>query len=98
MANGHGGKREGAGRPKGSTNKIQGDEFLSKYKEFTGEDLTENIIESMHNLHVQGDDQCFRSFVIGLSKYLFDDVKKVDITTDGDKLGGFFNITKETKK
>ena len=41
--NGHGGARQGAGRPKGSTNKIKMEDLLANIEQHTGQDYAQQL-------------------------------------------------------
>ncbi len=84
---GRGGKREGAGRRSGSTNKIQGGEFLEEYKKIHGHSLKEDLARDMLSARARGDyDMLFR-YQTAFAKYYFSDVASQDITSKGEALG-----------
>lgn len=102
----HGGKRINAGRKKGSTNKITAQEFFTTYKKVTKGEYLEDLVkrlqktyelvntatsrkefdEAINNAHK------YDSFI---AKYLFTDVKELDITSNGETIGATFNFPKQ---
>lgn len=104
---GRGGKRAGAGRKKGSTNKITAEEFFTTYKKVTKGEYLEDLVKRLHKTYNQVETAVTRkefddainnahkydSFV---AKYLFSDVKEVDVTSNGETIGANFTFpTKE---
>ena len=89
---GPGGKRAGAGRKAGSTNKIQGGEFLEEYKRIHGSSLKEDLARDMLSARARGDyDMLFR-YQTAFAKYYFSDVAAQDITSNGKTLKAVFNF------
>jgi len=89
---GPGGKRKGAGRKVGSTNKIQGGEFLEEYKKIHGHSLKEDLVRDMLSARARGDfDMLFR-YQTAFAKYYFSDVAAQDITSKGKQLKAVFNF------
>ena len=89
---GRGGKREGAGRRSGSTNKIQGGEFLEEYKKIHGHSLKEDLARDMLSARARGDyDMLFR-YQTAFAKYYFSDVASQDVTSKGEALKAVFNF------
>jgi hypothetical protein len=95
-----GGKRQGAGRKKGSTNKITADEFLYAFRKKTKQDWLDLLIEKMelsHNLIVNAENDHLKQEALAtahkydtlLARYLFTDVKQVEVdhTTQGNAIG-----------
>jgi hypothetical protein len=89
---GPGGKRQGAGRKAGSTNKIQGGEFLEEYKKIHGSSLKEDLARDMLSARTRGDyDMLFR-YQTAFAKYYFSDVAAQDITSKGEQLKAVFSF------
>ena len=81
-----GGKRPGAGRKPGSTNKIQGGEFLEEYKKVHGNSLAEDLVRDMKDARERGDYDMLFKYQTAFSKYYFTDVATQDITSNGSAL------------
>lgn len=95
---GRGGKRAGAGRKLGSTNKIQGVEFLEEYKRVHGSSLKEDLARDMMNARLRGDFDMLFKYQTAFAKYYFADTaeQKVDVTSKGESIGAAFTFpTKE---
>jgi hypothetical protein len=91
-----GGKRVGAGRKTGSTNKIQGGEFLDEYKKVHGNTLKEDLAKDMLNARMRGDFEMLFKYQTAFAKYYFSDVAAQDITSAGKQIGASFTFpTKE---
>ena len=89
---GRGGKRLGAGRKAGSTNKIQGVEFLEEYKKIHGTSLKEDLARDMHEARMRGDYEMLYKYQTAFAKYYFADVATQDITSKGEALGASFTF------
>ena len=87
-----GGKRPGSGRKVGSTNKIQGVEFLEEYKKIHGTSLKEDLARDMHEARLRGDYEMLYKYQTAFAKYYFADVATQDITTKGQAIGANFNF------
>jgi hypothetical protein len=87
-----GGKRPGAGRKAGSTNKIQGVEFLEEYKKIHGTSLKEDLARDMHEARMRGDYEMLYKYQTAFAKYYFADVATQDITSKGEALGASFTF------
>ena len=87
-----GGRRSGAGRKHGSTNKIQGGEFLDEYKKVHGNTLKEDLARDMFNARMRGDYEMLFKYQTAFAKYYFSDVASQDITSKGEKLTAVFNF------
>lgn len=85
-----GGKRPGSGRKVGSTNKIQGVEFLEEYKKIHGTSLKEDLARDMHEARLRGDYEMLYKYQTAFAKYYFADVATQDITSKGQALGASF--------
>jgi len=89
---GSGGKRPGAGRKAGSTNKIQGGEFLEEYKKVHGNNLKEDLARDMLNARMRGDYEMLFKYQTAFAKYYFSDVATQDITSGGETLKAVFSF------
>ncbi len=87
-----GGKRVGAGRKTGSTNKIQGGEFLEEYKKAHGNSLKEDLAKDMLNARMRGDFEMLFKYQTAFAKYYFSDVATQDITSAGKAIGANFTF------
>lgn len=87
-----GGKRPGSGRKAGSTNKIQGVEFLEEYKKVHGSSLKEDLARDMHEARLRGDYDMLFKYQTAFAKYYFADIASVDITSKGEALGANFTF------
>jgi hypothetical protein len=87
-----GGKRPGSGRKPGSTNKIQGVEFLEEYKKIHGTSLKEDLARDMHEARMRGDYEMLYKYQTAFAKYYFADVATQDITSKGEALGASFTF------
>jgi len=85
---GPGGKRAGAGRKLGSTNKIQGVEFLAEYMRIHGNSLKEDLARDMYNARMRGDYEMLFKYQTTFAKYYFADEAKtqVDVTSGGQPM------------
>jgi hypothetical protein len=90
VKNKRGGKRPGSGRKVGSTNKIQGVEFLEEYKKIHGTSLKEDLARDMHEARMRGDYEMLFKYQTAFAKYYFADVATQDITSKGQALGASF--------
>jgi hypothetical protein len=89
---GRGGKRPGAGRKVGSTNKIQGVEFLEEYRKVHGNSLKEDLAKDMLDARMRGDYEMLFKYQTAFAKYYFADVATQDITSKGEALGASFTF------
>jgi hypothetical protein len=85
-----GGKRPGSGRKAGSTNKIQGVEFLEEYKKIHGTTLKEDLARDMHEARMRGDYDMLYKYQTAFAKYYFADVAAQDITSNGETIKASF--------
>jgi hypothetical protein len=91
-----GGARPNSGRPKGSTNKISHKDFLEEFEKQSGKTFNQFVIESILRAKYEINDELVSRYILGLSKYLMEDTKQVDITSMGQSLVPNFNFpTKE---
>ena len=100
---GRGGKRQGAGRKKGSTNKITAEEFFTTYKKVTKGEFLEDLVKRLQQTYNQVDTAVTRKefdeainnahkYDSFIAKYLFTDVKEVDVTSNGETIGANFTF------
>lgn len=89
-----GGKREGSGRPKGSTNKITPTEMLDDFHKKSGMSFHEFINEQIVDAYQAGDRELVSKYLLGFAKYLVQDVQEIkqDITSNGQTMGVGFNF------
>lgn len=85
---GRGGKRPGAGRKVGSTNKITGQDFLTEYLRVHGNSLTEDLVKDMLTARQNNDKEMLFKYQTAFAKYFFADTaeQKMDITSNGQTL------------
>jgi hypothetical protein len=101
-----GGARPGAGRPKGSTNKVTAQDFLEKYKKRFGVEYVDDILNNfaaanalLSTAGAVGDPQAIiealtmkHKYDTMVAKYIWKDVQELDVTTGGEKLQASFNF------
>lgn len=89
-----GGKREGSGRPKGSTNKITPTEMLTDFQQKAGMNFYEFINEQIVSAHNAGDRELVSKYLLGFAKYLVQDVQEIkqDVTSNGQTIGANFSF------
>lgn len=104
---GRGGKRAGSGRKKGSTNKITAEEFFTTYKKVTKGEYLEDLVKRLQQTYNQVETAVTRKefddainnahkYDSFIAKYLFTDIKEVDVTSNGQTIGANFTFpTKE---
>lgn len=100
---GRGGKRAGAGRKKGSTNKITAEEFFTTYKKVTKGEYLEDLVKRLQQTYNQVETAVTRKefddainnahkYDSFIAKYLFTDIKEVDVTSNGHTIGANFSF------
>jgi hypothetical protein len=84
-----GGKREGAGRPKGTTNKVSPVEMLNDFSQRSGMQFHEFINEQIVLAYQAGDKELVSRYLLGFAKYLVQDVQEIkqDVTSNGQTMG-----------
>lgn len=89
-----GGKREGSGRPKGSTNKITPTDMLDDFQQKAGMSFHEFINQQIVDAHNSGNSELVSKYLLGFAKYLVQDVQEIkqDITSNGQTMGVAFNF------
>lgn len=99
----HGGKRPNSGRKKGSTNKITAQEFFTTYKKVTKGEYLEDLVIRLQKTYEQVNTATSRKefddainnahkYDSFIAKYLFTDIKEVDVTSNGETIGANFNF------
>lgn len=86
-SSGRGGKRNGSGRPKGSTNKITPEEMLIDFKKQSGMTFHQFVNKQIIKAHNENNSELVSRYLLGFSKYLIKDVQEVDMTSNGETLG-----------
>lgn len=86
-ASSRGGVRLGAGRPKGTINKIGPEELARDFRKSSGgqtfsQFINKKIIEADQN----GDKELVAKLILGLSKYYISDTQQIDITSNGENI------------
>lgn len=100
---GRGGKRTGSGRKKGSTNKITAEEFFATYKKVTKGEYLEDLVKRIHQTYEQVETAVSRKefdeainnahkYDSFIAKYLFTDIKEVDVTSNGETIHANFTF------
>jgi len=88
-----GGKRNGAGRPKGSGNKVSPEELLADFKKQSGMHFDEFVNKQIIDAHNAGNHELVSRYILGMVKYYVSDVQKVDVTSNGEPIGVSINFT-----
>lgn len=84
---GRGGARRNAGRPKGSSTKVSGEELLKDFRKASGGiTFSQFIVRKMIELHNIGDNKSLINLVNNFSKYMIDNIEHVDVTSNGDQV------------
>jgi hypothetical protein len=86
-----GGKREGAGRPVGSTNKISLNGMIQALQESLGDDFEKTMAQDYSRIRQDAFNTGDHTYHVALMKFLGDKLleqqkKEVDITSDGKQL------------
>lgn len=106
IKNGRGGKRSGAGRPRGSTNKIKADEFRRRYLQRFGVDYLDDVLNNFEAANAllssaaqtgnpQGIVEAIsirHKYDSMIAKYLWHDLQEIDITTQGKAITANFTF------
>lgn len=91
---GRGGPRHGSGRPKGSTNKISPGTLLHDFRREQGMTFSQFINKKIRDAEVNNDHELVSKYILGLAKYIIQDVQQVDHTTQGQSLRPIYNFPK----
>ena len=98
IKNTHGGRRVGAGRKKGSTNKVTADEFFHMFRKTTKTEWLEELTKRMDIAYqmvknATTDQERHEALNTAnkldslILKYIFTDVQQIDVTSGGEKMG-----------
>lgn len=88
-----GGKRPGAGRPKGSTNKVSTAQSVTDFVKRSGQNFAEFGHQWMLDLKAEGNiDQALKLYAILHKYHLDDEPQKVDVTSNGETLSTAFQF------
>ena len=91
---GRGGPRHGSGRPKGSTNKISPGTLLHDFRREQGMTFSQFINKKIRDAELNNDHELVAKYILGLSKYIIQDVQQIDHTTQGQSLRPVYNFPK----
>ena len=89
---GRGGRRAGSGRPKGSTNKISPGTLLHDFRREQGMTFSQFINKKIKDAELNNDHELVSKYILGLAKYIIQDVQQIDHTTMGQPLTAKFNF------
>lgn len=87
-----GGARKNAGRPKGTTNKINPDDLISDFQAQAGMSFEQFVNSRILLASVDNNQELVSRYVLGMAKYYIRDVKEVDVTSKGEALGASFTF------
>lgn len=87
-----GGARTGAGRPKGSTNKIPAEEILEDFKKQSGMKFSTFINMKLLQAHAEGNQELVSKYIATLGRYLIQDKQEIDVTSNGQTMGTVINL------
>jgi len=90
-----GGRRENSGRPKGSTNKISPATLLNDFRREQGMTFSQFINKKIRDAELDKNDELVSKYILGLTKYIIQDVQQIDHTTKGESLRPIYNFPKE---
>lgn len=86
-----GGAREGSGRPKGSSNKVDIKDLMSDFKDRTGMTFEQFVNNEIMTAKINGDKELVAKYILGLSKYYLNEpTQKVDVTSGGEAIKANF--------
>lgn len=86
-ASNRGGAREGAGRPKGTSNKICPDDLISDFHSQAGMSFEQFVNSRILLASVDNNHELVSRYILGLAKYFIRDIQQVDLTSNGEALG-----------
>ena len=89
---GRGGPRINSGRPKGSTNKISPATLLNDFRREQGMTFSQFINKKIRDAELEKNDELVSKYILGLAKYIIQDVQQIDHTTKGESLRTIFNF------
>lgn len=90
-----GGPRPNSGRPKGSTNKISPATLLHDFRREQGMTFSQFINKKIKDAEQEHNDELVSKYILGLAKYIIQDVQQVDHTTNGESLKTIFNFPQQ---
>lgn len=91
---GRGGPRENSGRPKGSTNKISPATLLHDFRREQGMTFSQFINKKIRDAELDNNHELVSKYILGLAKYIIQDVQQVDVTSKGQSLRPIYNFPK----
>lgn len=91
---GRGGPRINSGRPKGSTNKISPATLLNDFRREQGMTFSQFINKKIRDAELDNNHELVSKYILGLAKYIIQDVQQVDVTTQGQSLRPIYNFPK----
>jgi len=91
---GRGGARENSGRPKGSTNKKSPATLLNDFRREQGMTFSQFINKKIRDAEIENNHELVSKYILGLAKYIIQDVQQVDHTTKGESLRPIYNFPK----
>ena len=91
---GRGGYRPNSGRPKGSTNKISPQILLHDFRREQGMTFSQFINKKIKDAEINNDHELVSKYILGLAKYIIQDIQQVDHTTQGQSLRPIYNFPK----
>lgn len=89
-----GGPRINSGRPKGSTNKISPGTLLHDFRREQGMTFSQFINKKIKDAELENNNELVSKYILGLAKYIIQDVQQVDVTTQGQSLRPIYNFPK----
>jgi len=92
---GRGGPRANSGRPKGSTNKISPAVLLNDFRREQGMTFSQFINKKIRDAELDNDNELVSKYILGLAKYIIQDVQQIDHTTKGESLRPIYNFPKQ---
>ena len=87
-----GGPRPNSGRPKGSTNKISPATLLHDFRREQGMTFSQFINKKIKDAELDNNHELVSKYILGLAKYIIQDVQQIDHTTNGESLKTIFNF------
>lgn len=90
-----GGPRPNSGRPKGSTNKISPATLLNDFRREQGMTFSQFINKKIKDAEYDNNHELVSKYILGLAKYIIQDVQQVDLTTQGQSLRPIYNFPKD---
>jgi len=91
---GRGGPRINSGRPKGSTNKISPATLLNDFRREQGMTFSQFINKKIRDAELDNNHELVSKYILGLAKYIIQDVQQVDVTSQGMSIRPTYNFSK----